>query len=82
MALNPMSDEARTMKPADRMAKGLCPECGLAVDKKVAIAHRNAHWPRKLSDEERDEKARERYVLLSNYAKAADAPGPEAKSSE
>lgn len=73
MALNPMSAEARTMKPAERMAKGLCPECGLAVAKNQAIAHRNDHWPKRLVDEDYNAEAIARYVLLSNYAKSPDA---------
>lgn len=68
MSTEVMSNEARAMTPAQRMTKGLCPECGVDLSAMDARAHRDHHWPRKPSSDENAGQAFVRYKMLTDFA--------------
>ncbi len=39
-----MSPEVEAMTPAQRLTKGLCPECGVDLSRLDVSAHRDGHW--------------------------------------
>jgi hypothetical protein len=57
------------MSPAARASKGLCPECGEALEGVDVLVHRDSHWPRPDRLTELHAEAKARFRMLTEYAK-------------
>lgn len=77
MSTHVMSETVRALTPAQRMTKGYCPECGAAVERAIALAHRDDHWRKRPSEEPGDVEALKRWRMLTDYSKTAEPAATE-----
>lgn len=70
------------MTAAQRMTKGLCPECGADLSEEDALHHRQLHWDQKLLNAAPDSQANVRAAMLDNWMKDQRSKAEAAKSEE
>ncbi len=65
-----MDEATSAMTPAQRMTKGLCPECGVSLTGLGVLAHRATHWPDFIKPDGQNDEAIARHRMMTEFDKA------------
>jgi hypothetical protein len=69
-----MDDATAAMTPDERVAAGLCPECGVIMTGQKSDTHGLTHWPSNIFPDGRNQEAIRRQQLLHGMTTTLLAP--------